>query len=70
MAVFRYACMPIILHLKLEAKFVRVAAVITDFARFEAAMARFDAANAEDPNTEVLQGTGYPKELQIGRAHV
>jgi Domain of unknown function (DUF4202) len=31
--------------------------------RFHIAMARFDAANAEDPNTEVFEGITYPKEL-------
>ena len=31
--------------------------------RFNAAIARFDAANAEDPTTEVFQGVVYPKEL-------
>ena len=31
--------------------------------RFNAAIARFDAANAGDPTTEVLQGVLHPKEL-------
>lgn len=31
--------------------------------RFHAAIARFDAANAEDPHTEVCEGITYPKEL-------
>src|SRR5438105_3975400 len=31
--------------------------------RFNAAIARFDAANAEDPATEIFQGAAYPKEL-------
>src|SRR2546421_5957799 len=31
--------------------------------RFETALARFDAANAADPNREVFQGREYPKEL-------
>ncbi len=31
--------------------------------RFNAAIARFDAANAEDPTTEVFQEEVYPKEL-------
>jgi hypothetical protein len=31
--------------------------------RFHAAIARFDAANAEDPHTEVCAGIPYPKEL-------
>ncbi len=35
----------------------------TDTDRLQAALARFDAANAEDPSTEVFHGTVYPKEL-------
>jgi uncharacterized protein DUF4202 len=31
--------------------------------RFNTAIARFDAANAEDPSTEIFQGVVYPKEL-------
>ena len=31
--------------------------------RFNTAIVRFDAANAEDPSTEVFQGVVYPKEL-------
>ena len=31
--------------------------------RFRAALARFDAANAADPNRELWQGVEYPKEL-------
>ena len=31
--------------------------------RFSAAIARFDAANAEDPNKEVVDGVAHPKEL-------
>jgi hypothetical protein len=31
--------------------------------RFHIAIARFDAVNAEDPNTEVFEGVTYPKEL-------
>ncbi len=34
-----------------------------DSKRFAEAMRRFDAANAEDPNTEVYEGKTYPKEL-------
>jgi len=30
-------------------------------------MARFDAANAEDPNTDVFEGETYPKELLYAR---
>ena len=36
---------------------------ISDVERFEAAIAAFDKANAEDPNTETYNGIGYPKEL-------
>ncbi|RLT33793.1 MAG: DUF4202 domain-containing protein [Chloroflexi bacterium] len=31
--------------------------------RFQQAIARFDAANAADPNREIWQGVEYPKEL-------
>jgi hypothetical protein len=31
--------------------------------RFDRAIARFDAANAEDPNREVVDGREHPKEL-------
>ena len=34
-----------------------------DLERFNAAIAGFDAANTEDPTTEVFQGVVYPKEL-------
>lgn len=34
-----------------------------DETRFEAAIAAFDAANGEDPNTMVFDGKEYPKEL-------
>jgi len=34
-----------------------------DAERFKAAIARFDAANAADPTTEIFQGAVYPKEL-------
>ena len=34
-----------------------------DAERFNAAIARFDAANAEDPTTEIFQGAIYPKQL-------
>lgn len=30
---------------------------------YQAAIAAFDAANAEDPNTEIFEGKSYPKEL-------
>jgi hypothetical protein len=31
--------------------------------RFTQALAKFDAANAQDPNQEVFEGKSYPKEL-------
>jgi len=31
--------------------------------RFKEALARFDAANAQDPNTEYFEGRDHPKEL-------
>lgn len=37
--------------------------MIQDPKRFQEAIARFDAANAEDPNKEIFQGKEYPKEL-------
>lgn len=37
--------------------------MISDNARFDQAIAKFDAANAEDPNKEVFEGKEYPKEL-------
>jgi len=37
--------------------------MIADLERFNAAIARFDAANADDPTTEVFHGAVYPKEL-------
>ena len=37
--------------------------MIADATRFEAAIARLDAANAEDPNTEEANGVTLPKEL-------
>src|SRR5215471_282133 len=37
--------------------------MVADAERFKAAIARFDAANAEDPTTEIFQGVVYPKEL-------
>ena len=36
---------------------------MADSARLQAAIARFDAANAEDPNSVVLNGVTHPKEL-------
>jgi hypothetical protein len=36
-------------------------------ARFEAAIARFDAVNAEDPNVEIEHGVSYPKEVLYAR---
>lgn len=38
-----------------------------DSPRFQQALARFDAANAEDPNRESWQGADYPKELLYSR---
>jgi hypothetical protein len=35
----------------------------TSSAQFDAAIARFDAANAEDPNKETFDGKEYPKEV-------
>ena len=37
--------------------------VTTDGDRLQQALARFDAANAEDPNTETVAGRRRPKEL-------
>lgn len=37
--------------------------MISDKTRFEQAIARFDAANAEDPNREAFEGREHPKEL-------
>jgi hypothetical protein len=37
--------------------------MIVDRQRFERAIARFDAANAEDPNREPADGREWPKEL-------
>jgi hypothetical protein len=34
-----------------------------DRARYERALARFDAANREDPTTETVRGTSHPKAL-------
>jgi hypothetical protein len=39
------------------------AGTVTDRARFERAIARIDAANAEDPNRETVGGHERPKEL-------
>ena len=39
------------------------AVMITDTERFNRAIARFDAANAQDPNREPANGKEYPKEL-------
>jgi len=35
--------------------------------RFQTAIERFDAANAEDPNIEIHEGKAYPKELLYAR---
>lgn len=37
--------------------------MITNTARFQQAISRFDAANAQDPNQEMFEGKSYPKEL-------
>jgi hypothetical protein len=37
--------------------------MITNAARFEQAIKKFDAANAQDPNQEKFEGKTYPKEL-------
>jgi hypothetical protein len=37
--------------------------MITDTPRFRQALAKFDAANAQDPNQEISEGKSYPKEL-------
>lgn len=37
--------------------------MIKDRSRFDAAIAAFDAANAEDPNKEIVAGRALPKEL-------
>jgi hypothetical protein len=37
--------------------------MIAEFRRFQEAIARFDAANAEDPNREVVEGREVPREL-------
>ena len=37
--------------------------MITNAARFQQAIAKFDAANAQDPNLEIFGGKSYPKEL-------
>lgn len=35
--------------------------------RFQQAIAKFDAANAQDPNQELFEGKSYPKELIYAR---
>jgi hypothetical protein len=42
-------------------------AIISDQARFEAAIQQFDAVNAEDPNVEVVDGTPVPREVLYAR---
>ena len=37
--------------------------MITNTARFQKAIEKFDAANAQDPNQEMSDGKSYPKEL-------
>ena len=41
--------------------------MIADRARFDAAIACIDAANAEDPNSEAANGQTHPKELLYGK---
>ena len=41
--------------------------MIADSGRYAGAIARFDAANAEDPNTESAGGAAEPKELVYAR---
>jgi hypothetical protein len=41
--------------------------MIADSKRYADAIARFDAANAEDPNTESIGGVAEPKELVYAR---
>ena len=38
-----------------------------DNERFEQALRRFDEANAQDPNTELLDGVAHPRELLYAR---
>jgi len=37
--------------------------MISNTTRFQQALAKFDAANAQDPNQEMFEGKAYPKEL-------
>lgn len=37
--------------------------MIAESSRFRQAIAKFDAANAQDPNQEIFEGKSYPKEL-------
>jgi hypothetical protein len=37
--------------------------MISNASRFQQAIAKFDAANAQDPNLEMFDGQSYPKEL-------
>jgi len=37
--------------------------LITDRSRFEEALQKFDAVNAQDPHAEIIDGIAYPKEL-------
>lgn len=37
--------------------------MIANTARFQQTIAKFDAANAEDPNREMFEGKSYPKEI-------
>ena len=41
--------------------------MVSNDARFQQAMDKFDAANAQDPNKEIFEGRAYPKELLYAR---
>jgi hypothetical protein len=41
--------------------------MIGNVERFNRAFAKFDAANAQDPNQEIFEGKSYPKELLYGQ---
>jgi hypothetical protein len=41
--------------------------MISDPARFQAAIERFDAANRQDPNSRVFEGQSFPQQLLYAR---
>src|SRR5260221_13458894 len=41
--------------------------MISDVQRFQRAIERFDAANAQDPNRVVVEGGEHPKELRYAQ---